>query len=175
LTVDEDVVELRTISKASLLEFFNTYVHHSSPIVRKISTHIQSQKQPVNIKPKINIESLYVCLNSQGVTKYNLSDLETTVQNCESGASTEEVLRKLLKDETKANENEIEMLISKLVGIMKIDSQGNSGTLVSVTPPTSNGHINTSVAITNRDHTQLPAGNTEIDDLTLRSLKARMN
>ncbi|KAI8581774.1 hypothetical protein K450DRAFT_231119 [Umbelopsis ramanniana AG] len=173
--VDEDVVELRTISKASLLEFFNTYVHYSSPIVRKISTHIQSQKQPVNIKPKINIESLYVCLNSQGVTKYNLSDLETTVQSCESGAPTEDVLRKLLKDETKANENEIEMLISKLVSILKIDSTGSSGTLVSVTPPTGNGQINPSVATTNRDHTQLPAGNTEIDDFTLRSLKARMN
>jgi insulysin len=168
--VEKDVAELRVTSKKSLSDFFNTYVHPSSPKVRKISSHIQSQKQPTNIKPKINIESLYVCLTSQGVTRFNLSDLKTTVENCESGASTEEVLRKLLIDETKADENEIEMLISRLVGIMRIDSDGNSGTLVSVTPPTSNGGLkqdinNQNISFTKRDHTRMPAGNIEIEDL----------
>jgi insulysin len=174
--VYKDVGELRKITKTSLLEFFNTYVHPSSPKVRKLSAHIQSQKEPEAVKPKINIESLYVCLTSQGVTRYNFNDLKTTVENCESGASTEEILRKLLIDETKANENEIEALISKLVGIMKIDTNIDSGTLISVTPPAINGSmngtnqnglLNLTLPASYRDHTQLPPGNTQIEDLNL--------
>lgn len=173
--VDEDVEELRKTTKTSLLEFFNTYVHPSSAKFRKLSVHIQSQKEPEAVKPKINIDSLHVCLTSQGVTRYNISDLRTTAESCESGASTEEFLRKLLIDETKANENEIETLISKLVGIMKIDTNVDSGPLISVTPSITSDSINGGVLDQNgaydlaspasRDHTQLPPGNTQIEDL----------
>ncbi|KAG0165438.1 Insulinase (Peptidase M16) [Apophysomyces sp. BC1034] len=44
--VGKDVKELQQIKKASLLDFFNTFIHPSSARFRKLSIHIQSQKTP---------------------------------------------------------------------------------------------------------------------------------
>ncbi|KAF7727647.1 Insulinase (Peptidase M16) [Apophysomyces ossiformis] len=181
--VDKDVQELRMITKESLLEFMSTYVDPTSSSVRKISVHLQSQKTPVATKPQVNIESLHTCLVSQGVTRLSIDDLRAAVERGDAGESSiQAILREMLIDETKANEDEIEGLMSKLVtamGMAQAQSNGSvSGTFVTVdSKNTARRLSNPSVDFTTpengqREQTKLPHGNVIITDAV--DFKSRM-
>ncbi|RUS32698.1 Metalloenzyme, LuxS/M16 peptidase-like protein [Jimgerdemannia flammicorona] len=118
--VETDVTELRTITKNSLLEFFNAHIHPSSSLRRKLSVHLRSQKIPISSRFKVNIESLHTCLTSQGVTRYSVEDLQRAMENGLDGATIEDVLRKVLIDETKAEESAIEDMMSKLAATLSL-------------------------------------------------------
>ncbi|KAG0170307.1 Insulinase (Peptidase M16) [Apophysomyces sp. BC1034] len=173
--VDKDVQELKTVTKESLLEFMSTYIDPTSSSVRKISVHLQSQKTPAAAKPQVNIESLHTCLVSQGVTRLSIDDLRGAVERGDAGESSiQAILREMLIDETKANEDEIEALMSKLVtamGMAQAQSNGSvSGTFVTVDSK------NTARRLSNptgeqmvledeqKDQTNLPSGNVIITD-----------
>lgn len=140
IAVETDVTELRTITKESLLEFFKLHIHPSSVLRRKLSVHLRSLKIPISSRFKVNIESLHTCLTSQGVTHYSVEDLQRAVEEGEDGTSIEDVLRKLLIDDTKADEAAIEDKLSKLVVAMNLGepsggANGNgtvNGTFVTV-------------------------------------------
>ncbi|KAI9321267.1 Metalloenzyme, LuxS/M16 peptidase-like protein [Dichotomocladium elegans] len=126
--VDNDVQELKTISKDSLLDFFDSYVDPRSPKIRKLSVHIQSQKTPLTAKYKVNIESLHTCLVAQGVTRLSIDDLRSAVEKGDAGESSiEQILRGMLIDESKGNEEEIEGLLSKLVAAMGMTEEHSTG------------------------------------------------
>lgn len=171
--VETDVRELQTISKSSLLEFVDKYIMPSSAEARKISVHLQSQKVPKKDNPKVNIESLHTCLTSQGVTRLSIDDLRTAIEQGEEvGASAEAILRKLLIDESKAEESEIESLMAKVMGALNTNG-GVNGTLVSVDSKKTarrlslvDGQLPTEETVKHtRDHTKLPSGNVCVHDL----------
>ncbi|KAI7855111.1 Metalloenzyme, LuxS/M16 peptidase-like protein [Circinella umbellata] len=183
--VDNDVTQLKTISKESLLEFFDKYIDPLSPESRKISVHIQSQKTPSAAakKYKVNIESLHTCLVAQGVTRLSVDDLRAAVEKGDAGeASIQAILREMLIDESKGNEEEIEELMSKLgaaMGMVESNaSQTNgsvNGTFVTVDSKKTARRLSTadtggeSSAESGqqtpvRDHSNLPEGNNVITD-----------
>ncbi|KAG1283773.1 hypothetical protein G6F66_010823 [Rhizopus arrhizus] len=58
--VDTDVATLKTITKASLLEFFDAYL---SPVsARTFSVHLQSQRTPNLQTPSLTVENIYPVL-----------------------------------------------------------------------------------------------------------------
>ncbi|KAI9316323.1 Metalloenzyme, LuxS/M16 peptidase-like protein [Dichotomocladium elegans] len=156
--VDKDVKELLQVDKASLLEFYNLYIHPSSPQFRKLSIHLQSQRQPVVAKPKITVESLHACLATKspaGEQQYmiGLEELKRAVAtDINAGLPAERVLRKLLVDELKAKEEDIETVMRRLAKESALDLDlGNDEK-----PDTS---------LITRDHTRLPRNNIIITDL----------
>ena len=183
--MDNDVKQLKTVSKESWLEFFDKYIDPSSPKSRKISVHIQSQKTPLATakKYKVNIDSLHTCLVAQGVTRLSVDDLRTAVEKGDAGeASIEAILREMMIDESKGDEQEIEELMSKLVAAMGMVENNASQT---------NGSVNGSFVTVDskkaarrlsavdtggessaesgqqtpvRDHSNLPEGNIVITD-----------
>lgn len=186
--VDKDVKELKTISKESLLEFFDHHIDPASSHVRKIAVHIQSQKTPPAAKYKVDIESLHTCLVAQGVNRVSIDDLRSAVEKGEAGeASMEAVLREMLIDESKGNEEEIEELMSKLVtamGMTETAAQGNgtiNGTFVTVdnkktarrlSAVDGNSSTDSGQQTPVRDHSSLPEGNIIITDPV--AFKSRM-
>ncbi|CDH56832.1 a-pheromone processing metallopeptidase ste23 [Lichtheimia corymbifera JMRC:FSU:9682] len=186
--VDKDVKELKMISKESLLEFFDHHIDPASDNVRKIAVHIQSQKTPPAPKYKVDIESLHTCLVAQGVNRVSIDDLRTAVEKGEAGeASMEAVLREMLIDESKGNEEEIEELMSKLVtamGMTEAAAQGNgtiNGTFVTVdnkktarrlSAVDGDSSTDSGQQTPVRDHSSLPEGNTIITDPV--AFKSRM-
>lgn len=186
--VDKDVKELKMISKESLLEFFDLHIDPASDNVRKIAVHIQSQKTPPAPKYKVDIESLHTCLVAQGVNRVSIDDLRTAVEKGEAGeASMEAVLREMLIDESKGNEEEIEELMSKLVtamGMTEAAAQGNgtiNGTFVTVdnkktarrlSAVDGDSSTDSGQQTPVRDHSSLPEGNTIITDPV--AFKSRM-
>lgn len=180
--MDKDVEELRKISKPSLLEFFDEYIDPASKKARKISVHIQSQKTPVVApKYKVNIESLHTCLVSQGVTRLSIDDLRAAVEKGDAGeASIESILREMLIDETKGDEEEIESLMSKLaaaMGMLETVGNGNgavNGTFITVdskktarrlsVPDSASVSTESGPQTPVRDHSRLPEGNVVITD-----------
>jgi insulysin len=173
--VETDIKELRLIAKEDLLEFMTEYIDPQSPVVRKLSVHIQSQKEPPKPKFKVNIESLHTCLVSQGVTRLSIDDVRSAVEKGDAGeASIEANLRTLLSDESKADESEIEALMAKLVLAMR-ETDTADGSLVTVDNQKTarrlsmvNGQVpetSTFATTSTRDHTQLPQGNTIITNV----------
>ncbi|KAI8388880.1 Metalloenzyme, LuxS/M16 peptidase-like protein [Radiomyces spectabilis] len=177
--VDKDVQELKTIEKQSLLDFMTEYIDPQSPSVRKISVHLQSQKCPQVAKYKVNIESLHTCLLSQGVTRLSIDDLRAAVERGEAGeASIQRILREMLIDETKADESEIESLMSKLVTAMGMAAATETDDVINgsfVTVDSKNTARRLSLAngdstpnsgqqTPTRDQSKLPEGNVVIAD-----------
>ncbi|CAO3650854.1 unnamed protein product [Cunninghamella echinulata] len=178
--VDKDVQELKSITKESLLEFMENYINPTSPSIRKLSVHIQSQKTPQAAKYKVNIESLHTCLIAQGVTRLSIDDLRAAVERGDSGESSiQSILREMLIDETKAEEEEIEALMSKLVTAMgmtkggeanedvngsfvTVDSKKTARRLSQVNGDSTYSESGQSTPV--RDHTVLPEGNIVIAD-----------
>lgn len=179
--MDKDVQELKTITKSSLLEFFDTYIDPASDKMRKISVHIQSQKAPsAAARYKVNIESLHTCLVAQGVTRLTVDDLRAAIEKGEAGeASMQAILREMLIDESKGDEEEIEDLMSKLVAAMGMAEQARdnnvNGTFVTVDSkktarrlsiPGEGDYSSTDSGQQTpvRDHSRLPEGNIIITD-----------
>lgn len=162
--MDKDVAELKTITRESLLEFFDKHICPSSRESRKISVHIQSQKTPVTTY-KVNIESLHTCLVSQGVTRLSIEDLRSAVERGEAGEqSLQAILREMLIDETKADEEAIEKLMAQVGAAMAdsfvtVDSKKTARRLSVEASPQSSGQQSPV-----RDHTRLPEGNILITD-----------
>jgi insulysin len=171
--VDTDIKELRLIEKDDLLAFMTEYIDPQSPAVRKLSVHIQSQKTPPKKKLKVNIESLHTCLVSQGVTRLSIDDIRSAVEKGDAGeASIEANLRNLLSDESKAEESVIESLMAKLMIAMRetdttdgsyvtVDNQKTQRRLSMVNgeAPETSSSTSSANGNTERDHTQIPAGN----------------
>ncbi|ORE08646.1 hypothetical protein BCV72DRAFT_203143 [Rhizopus microsporus var. microsporus] len=168
---EKDIKELKEIKKEDLLAFMSEYIDPCSSKFRKLSVHIQSQKaqtaQPK--KFKVNIESLHTCLVSQGVTRLSIEDIRSAVEKGDAGeASIEANLRELLTDETKAEEEEIEALMAKLVTAMR-ETESVDGSLVNVKSQKTARRLSmVSRQLNNndsdqdqkeRDHTKLPEGN----------------
>ncbi|KAI8967298.1 Metalloenzyme, LuxS/M16 peptidase-like protein [Mycotypha africana] len=125
-------------------------------------------------KYKVSIESLHTCLVSQGVTRLSIEDVRSAVEKGDAGeASIEANLRTLLADESQADEEAIEACMAKLMSIMRESSEGADGAYVSVdsqktarrlsmVQPTESMTATTQAV----DHTQLPAGNIMITNVT---------
>ncbi|CAG8740860.1 38984_t:CDS:10 [Gigaspora margarita] len=113
--VDTDVAELRTITKPELLDFYKQLVHPSSPIQKKLSVHLQSQKHLKKSKP-IDVNHLYSCLSAQGLTTITIENLQTFLSSKEivDGRELETSLKQFLIDQSKAQEREIEELIKNV-------------------------------------------------------------
>ncbi|CAJ0633735.1 13753_t:CDS:10 [Entrophospora sp. SA101] len=114
---ETDVEELRKITKSEILDFFKDHFYTTSPNHKKLSVHLKSQKKVQKTKP-IDIKHLHSCLNEQGITKFDIRELEETLDSTESekidAQALEEILTTLLIDESKANEEEIEILMKKI-------------------------------------------------------------
>ncbi|EIE83827.1 hypothetical protein G6F46_002708 [Rhizopus delemar] len=165
--VDQDIKELKLIEKDDLIQFMAKYIDPHSPSFRKLSVHIQSQKSSDKTKKfKVNIESLHTCLVSQGVTRLSIEDVRSAVEKGDAGeASIEANLRELLADESKADEDEIELLMAKLVLAMR-ETESADGSLVNVENQKTarrlsmaNGQTNGNQIEKERDHTKLSEGN----------------
>ncbi|CAG8518542.1 18063_t:CDS:10, partial [Racocetra fulgida] len=113
--VETDVAELREITKLELLEFYKQLVHPSSPIQKKLSVHLRSQKNIKKSKP-IDINHLYSCLTAQGLTTITIENLQTFLSSKETvdGQELETLLKQFLIDQSKAQEREIEELIKNV-------------------------------------------------------------
>lgn len=121
----KDVAELQTVTKASLIEFFDVYLIPSSPNFRKLSVHLQSQKMPPTRSREqtatttISIDSLHSCITSaRFVLDYGHVDMEdlkmAASKDINAGMPVDEVLRKLLVDELKAKQEDVEAVMVEL-------------------------------------------------------------
>ena len=91
----EDVEELHKIAKQDLLEFYKKFINPTSPIYRKLSVHLRSQKF---LQPKIDIDHLHTSLLSQGFTTVTIQDLQNFQNSMKSESNeTELELEDLLK------------------------------------------------------------------------------
>ncbi|CAG8555128.1 27983_t:CDS:10, partial [Dentiscutata erythropus] len=113
--VETDVAELRTITKSELLDFYKLLVHPSSSIQKKLSVHLQSQKHLKKSRP-INVNHLYSCLSTKGLTTVTIENLQTFLSSKEivDGQELETLLKQFLIDQSKAQEREIEELIKSV-------------------------------------------------------------
>ncbi|CEG82559.1 hypothetical protein RMATCC62417_16615 [Rhizopus microsporus] len=70
-----DVLELKKITKESLLSFYNNYIYPTSPMARTMSIHLKSQKTPVEEKPSLTAENVYSVLTALNyLDKKNVSE-----------------------------------------------------------------------------------------------------
>ncbi|KAI7847937.1 Metalloenzyme, LuxS/M16 peptidase-like protein [Circinella umbellata] len=177
--VEKDVAELRTVEKNSLIEFFDAYINPASPKFRKLSVHLQSQKAipsppPPSNKKIIDVESLHSCLEAAkgpNVEKLSLEELNKAIsKEGIAGLPAEKLLQKLLVDELKANEDDIERVMAKYAETSAgyVDDQATTAT-----NGASNGHNNDSCdsdkeieeSLRKRDHSKLVDSNNTITDL----------
>ncbi|CAO3590985.1 unnamed protein product [Absidia cylindrospora] len=170
--VDKDVAELLTLNKTDLIDFYHTYLHPTSKKFRKFSVHMQSQNLVTNgSRPGFSLESLHACLTSQHQQEIltnptapalilTLDDLKRTVgKDIYAGLPTDVILRKLLVDELKTKEEDIERLLTDLSRNIQATATTTTSDKTAITTSPSSRTNNL------RDHTKLPEGNTIIDDL----------
>ncbi|KAI8370689.1 Metalloenzyme, LuxS/M16 peptidase-like protein [Radiomyces spectabilis] len=165
--VEKDVAELTYIDKELLLAFYDDYIHPSSPKFRKLSIHMQSQKLPPATKPKFNVESLHTCMTSQGIhSKLSLEELKKAVdKDLYAGLPNDVILQKLLTDELKANEDDIEAVMKRMAVDAGLEKDKETE-LIQDAVSVKNGQADTEDAVVStRDHSQLPSGNVIITDL----------
>ena len=118
LPVDEDVAELPTITKSSLLTFFKEVIHPSSKTQKKLSTHLYSQNPPPPSPSSKtgDINNLFNCLQSHSLTSdIGLQDLHNYFELESFGSldssETEKILRKFLGERVKTDETGMEELV----------------------------------------------------------------
>ncbi|CAG8531276.1 2424_t:CDS:10 [Paraglomus occultum] len=166
--VDQDVAELPTVTKSSLLTFFKEAIHPSSKTRKKLSTHLYSQNPPPPPPPSKtqDINNLFNCLQSHSLTSdiglqdlHNYSELENfgSLDNSE----TEKILRKFLAERVKTNEAEMEELVKS---VSKAFFAANNGT-DSKSKKIVNGVAGDDKNSSERDDTILSERNTIVDDL----------
>ncbi|CAI2164638.1 11700_t:CDS:10 [Funneliformis geosporum] len=115
-----DAEELRKIMKQDLLEFYDKFLDQTSPSYKKLSVHLRSQKTlpSKSLKNPVDVNHLHRCLSSHGLDSITVQVLQTFVNpqtNSElDGPDLEIILKNVLIDQTKSNENEIEELVKKL-------------------------------------------------------------
>lgn len=135
----KDVEELKTITKESLLEFYDKLIMPSSDKVSAISVHVQSQKQKKEEEKKesdrYNLDQLYPVLTYlKLVDKKELSEDDLKEKITENGGDSkiqnETGLVEFLSTELELNQEQIDQIIIKM-------NQGPSG-------------------LSSRDHTTLP-------------------
>ncbi|GAA5812303.1 hypothetical protein MFLAVUS_005754 [Mucor flavus] len=141
----KDVQELKTITKESLLEFYDSLIMPSSSKVSAISIHVQSQKtkkeegteedEEDEEEDRYNVDQLYPVLTYlKFVDKTQLSEDELKEKITENGGDssiqTESGLGQFLSTQIKLDQDQIDQVVLKM-------NQGPSG-------------------LSTRDHTQLP-------------------
>lgn len=145
--VKKDVDELKTITKESLLEFFDAYILPNSKSGSTFSIHLQSQKPPSDKKEEesnFRVEQLYpvlVYLKLVDKTQLTEDQLKTLVSE-HGGDNTIQSsagLAEFLETKMKLDKEGAEQVVLKM-------KQGPEG-------------------LSERDHTQLPANAIRIDDL----------
>lgn len=149
-----DVAEIKTITKESLLEFYDKLIMPSSSDASTISVHVQSQKTPPpeeESEKSYSVDQLYPVLTYlKLINKKELSEDDLKTKVTESGEDnaiqTEKGLINFLSTQLNLNKEDIENVIVKL-------NQGPSG-------------------LSSRDHTKLPKECIIIDDLN--KFKRRM-
>ncbi|CAJ0832866.1 6120_t:CDS:10 [Entrophospora sp. SA101] len=131
--VETDVEELHKITKSEILDFFKDHFYTTSPNHKKLSVHLKSQNKVQTTKP-IDIKHLHSCLNEQGITKFDLKELEEALNSAKTGKidaqALEKILKTLLVDETKANEEEIEVLMKKISKSYLNGGDGSSNNII---------------------------------------------
>ncbi|CAG8520517.1 10648_t:CDS:2, partial [Scutellospora calospora] len=112
---DFDQAELRTITKLELLDFYKQLIHPSSPIQKKLSVHLRSQKSIKKPKP-IDINHIYSCLSIQGFNTITIESLQTFLSSKEimDGQELEILLKQFLIDQSQTQEEKIEELIKNV-------------------------------------------------------------
>ncbi|CAG8552374.1 5800_t:CDS:10 [Paraglomus occultum] len=165
--VDQDVEELKTISKSSLLDFFNEYVHTSSKTRKKLSTHLRSQNPPPSSPhaKTFDINRLFSCLQSHSLTsEITLADLSSNLESKNFGSPDgQNALKKFLADKTKADDKEIEQVIKKVnQALVVVSNKEDSQTKVEVDQEVAKDSNETS-----RDDSVLSEKNVVIEDLAV--------
>ncbi|CAO3652625.1 unnamed protein product [Cunninghamella blakesleeana] len=188
--VDKDVEELLTITKDSLIAFYDQYINPGSSEFSKISVHMQSQKVQVvattttsSTSNGFDLESsLQSCLtylqhDDGGLLEKHLNNNTTALspdglkQAIEKysleGLSPELILRKILVDEIKTKEEDVEVLLSKIASSKKAPSSSLSSSSEENEMKSSlNGSNHDNETESHyRDHTALPEGTIIINDL----------
>jgi insulysin len=138
--IKKDVAELKTITKESLLVFFDTFIMPNSSTGSTFSIHLQSQKPPSIAKEEDNftVEQLYPVLDCLKLVSVSEDDLKLLVSEHGSIQSSAE-LSEFLQVKMKLEDGQVEQVLFKL-------KQGPVG-------------------LSERDHTQLPANSILVQDL----------
>ncbi|KAK4511212.1 uncharacterized protein ATC70_012426 [Mucor velutinosus] len=138
-----DVEELKTITKESLIEFYDKFILPSSSQASTISVHLQSQKPPAIEKERednITVDQLYPVLAYLGlINKKEESEEDLKSKVKDKSIQTESGLVEFLKDSIHLNQDDIDQVLLKL-------NQGPSG-------------------LSKRDHANLPKDCIVIQDL----------
>ncbi|CAG8732250.1 1933_t:CDS:2, partial [Acaulospora morrowiae] len=124
--VEKDVSEIRKITKSDLLEFYKTLICPSSPVQRKLSVHMRSQKSAQTKRSvQIEINDLHTFLIEQGLN-IKVEELTTFFSSKEliNGPKLEDLLREFLVEHNKLKKDEIEDLIKN---VTKLNSEKDEG------------------------------------------------
>jgi insulysin len=143
----KDVAEIKTITKESLLEFYDKWIMPDSPYAATMSVHLKSQKAPPavsEVKDNYTVDQLYPVLTYLGlVNKKELSEDEFKTLVANYGGDTkiqsEVGLTEFLSSKLNISLQDVDQVIIKI-------NQGPSG-------------------LSRRNHNQLPKGYTVIDDV----------
>lgn len=144
----KDVEEVKTITKESLLDFYDSLIMPNSPQASTISVHVQSQKPPPKEEEsdddRYTVDQLYPVLTYlQLVDKKELSEDDFKTKITDNGGDntvqTETGLVKFLLNKMSLEKKDVDNVVLKM-------NQGPSG-------------------LSTRDHTQLPKDCIIIQDL----------
>lgn len=174
--VDKDVEELTKITKESLIAFYDQYINPASSDFSKISVHIQSQKaKPSSSKSSklLDLESsIQSCLtylqHDGGLLEKHVNSTALTPDGLKQaiekysleGLSPELILRKILVDEIKTKEEDVELLLSKIPSSSSsniLSEENEKDQQLNETNNENDSHY--------RDHSKLPDGTIIINDL----------
>ncbi|CAG8596514.1 4609_t:CDS:10, partial [Acaulospora morrowiae] len=114
--VENEVSEIRKITKSDLLEFYKALICPSSPVQRKLSVHMRSQKSAQTKRlNQIEINDLYAFLIEQGLN-IKVEELTTFFSSKEltNDQKIEDLLREFLVEHNKLKKDEIEDLIKNV-------------------------------------------------------------
>ncbi|CAO3651050.1 unnamed protein product [Cunninghamella echinulata] len=182
--IEKDVEELKTVTKESLIAFYDQYINPASPNFSKFSIHIQSQKEPSSVqhhKSKLDLGSLKSCLttlHASGILGKHPDSVALTPDGLKQafekytleGLSPDLVLKKILVDELKANEEVVELLLAQLSSTIisseeKTEAKNEEKEQGEKGKEEDQQVQNNENESHNRDHTKLPEGTIIIDDL----------
>ena len=124
LKVEHDVAHLKPLTKREMIDFFNHYIHPTSPVRAKLSVHMIAQASPKAIAGNITgpekkekvISLLVKYLNAMGVN----ADIQTLSQRLGQvdiadgdEAGIIEVISKYLKDDAMVSEDQLTQIMEQ--------------------------------------------------------------
>lgn len=146
--MEKDVAEIKTVTKESLLEFYDRWIMPGSPDAATISVHLKSQKVPPaikEVKDNYTVGQLYsVLIYLELVNKKELSEDELKTLLADHGGDSKiqtaaGLMEFLSSSKLNLSQEDIDRVITKI-------SQGPSG-------------------LSKRNHNELPKDYTIIDDV----------